>query len=401
MLICAALAEDISLLTCACPSADVWATYHCLNAIGADMIDCDQGFDVWPIKQRQVALEEPFDLPCGESGTTLRLLLPIVAALGRPARFHRSGRLPQRPLSPLYEELVKHGCVLSAPTDEPLTLAGQLEPGDFCLDGGVSSQFISGLLFALPLLSGPSTLRLTGTLESRPYVDLTLEALRISGVDIGFDGTTFSCRGPQAYRLPEKVAIEGDWSSAAFWLCAGALGRRRVTVTGLSMNSLQGDRAVVEMLCRFGARIKQTEGAVTVRGGALRGIEIDAHDTPDLVPALVVVAAAASGQTVITGAARLRLKESDRLAAICDVLGRLGADIKETDEGLLIQGGRRLHGATIDAWGDHRIAMMAAVASRLCKGAVTITGAEAVDKSYSQFFEDLEALGGRVSEEKG
>jgi len=397
-LICAALSEDevISFVTCHCSSADIRATIDCLMAVGADILDCNSGIDVWPIKHSPLPLDEAVDLPCGESGTTLRLLLPVIAALGYTARFHRSGRLPQRPLSPLYEELAAHGCVLGTPTDEPLTLTGQLEPGDFCLDGGVSSQFISGLLFALPLLAGPSTLRLTTALESRSYVDMTLKALRTSGIDIGFDGTTFSCRGPQAYWAPDDIAIEGDWSNAAFWLCAGALGKRPLTVTDLAADSLQGDRAIIELLRRFGARVEQADDAVTVQGGVLQGIEVDAHDTPDLVPALAVVAAAANGQTTITGAARLRLKESDRLAAVCDVLGRLGADIRETDDGLLIQGGQRLHGATVDAWGDHRIAMMAAVASLLCRGRITITGAQAVSKSYPQFFEDFKALGGRV-----
>ena len=396
-LICAVLSETPSRVVCAQPSADILATVSCLRALGADITADAGGFKVIPIQRESGSMQELVDLPCGESGTTLRLLLPVVGALGRSARFHREGRLAQRPLSPLYEELVAHGCQVSDPSVEPLTLSGQLEPGVFSLAGSVSSQFISGLLLAFPLLAGPSELQVVGTLESRPYVDMTMAALRDSGIEVTFDGEVFCCAGSQTYQVSAEVIVEGDWSNAAFWLCAGALGERPVTVTGLAGDSLQGDRAILEILRRFGARVEQAGDAVTTQGGALQGIEIDAHDIPDLVPALAVVAAATSGQTVITGAARLRLKESDRLAAVCDVLGRLGADVKETGDGLLIQGGQRLHAATVDAWGDHRIAMMAAIASLWCEGPVTITGADAVSKSYPQFFEDLEALGGKVN----
>jgi len=401
-LICAALSEAPSRVLCSSVSADILATVACLNALGADITAGDGGFEIMPIGDpRPGGAQEPIDLYCGESGTTLRLLLPVVAALGRSANFHRSGRLPQRPLSPLYEELVAQGCMLGDPNAEPLTLAGRLEPGAFQLDGSVSSQFLSGLLLASPLLAGRSELRVTGELESRPYVDLTLDVMRASGIEITSEDGAFCCSEPQAYHAPREVVVEGDWSNAAFWLCSGAISARPVTVTGLDPHSVQGDRALVGILQRFGAAVDCVADAVTVQGGTLKGIEIDVSDTPDLAPALAVVAAAASGLTTITGAARLRLKESDRLAAVADVLGRLGVQVEEVEDGLTIQGGRRLHGAVVDAWGDHRIAMMAAIAAPLCDGSVAITGAEAVNKSYPQFFEDLRALGGLVSEEKG
>ncbi|MCL2331989.1 MAG: 3-phosphoshikimate 1-carboxyvinyltransferase [Actinomycetia bacterium] len=398
-LICAALSANPSRLICAQRSDDIRATAACLRALGAGIVEAADGFTVAPIAREQVS-PGTVDLSVGESGTTLRLLLPVVAALGRSARFQRGGRLPQRPLSPLYEELVAQGCVLGEPTVEPLRLSGQLRSGAYRLDGGVSSQFISGLLLAFPLLRGTSTLCLTATLESQPYVEMTLAALRACGITLNFEGETFSCEGPQTYQAPTEVIVEGDWSNAAFWLCAGALGDRPLTCTGLDLESLQGDRAVIDILRRFGARVETDASSVTVSAGALAGIEIDARNIPDLVPILSVVALCAAGTTTISGAARLRLKESDRLAAVADVLGRLGARIKTTKDGLVIEGGRRLTGAAVDAWGDHRIAMMAATASLLCEGSVRITGAEAVNKSYSRFFKDFEALGGHVEMEE-
>jgi 3-phosphoshikimate 1-carboxyvinyltransferase len=250
----------------------------------------------------------------------------------------------------------------------------------------VSSQFISGLLFALPLLDGDSELRLHGKMESAPYVDLTVAMLDTFGIKIDFDGHTFRIPGNQIYRSPGTVHIEGDWSNAAFWLCAGAIPGNAVTVTGLDMHSKQGDKAVLGILEQFGSD--------------LRGIEIDATDIPDLVPILSVVAAAAKGTTVIRNAARLRIKESDRLAAVTDMLGRLGADIHETDDGLVIHGGKPLTGGEVSSWGDHRIAMSAAIAAVLCTQPVYIRGAEAVDKSYPGFFEERRKLACRHNSEE-
>jgi 3-phosphoshikimate 1-carboxyvinyltransferase len=355
-MICAALADTPTEIICDGTSKDIEATGACLAAL-----------------ESSGAL-----LPCGESGSTLRFLLPIVGALGRKASFVLEGRLPERPLSPLYEELVRHGCKLSPQGTSPFTVEGQLMAGDYTLDGGVSSQFISGLLFALPLLGGDSTITLTGRVESLPYIGMTLEMLKTFGINVEYSNGVFMVGGRQRYRSPGTVKVEGDWSNAAFWLCAGAISGREITVTGLDADSKQGDRAVVEILARFGKD--------------LRGIEIDAADIPDLVPILSVVAAAAKGETVIRGAGRLRDKESDRLAAVCDVLGTLGADVTETEDGLRIVGGKPLKGGTVSSWGDHRIAMSAATAAVLCAEPIVIQGAEAVNKSYPTFFEERRRL---------
>ena len=367
LLICAALAAEPTEIVCRETSKDIEATRACLAAMKAGA-----------------------PLPCGESGSTLRFLLPVAAAQGLPAEFHMQGRLPQRPLAPLDEQLAAHGVQLTRPRPDVLRLSGRLTPGDFTLPGNVSSQYISGLLFALPLLDGPSKLTVTGTVESAPYIDMTLDALGKFGVVPRREGNVFFL-SPAAYRSPGRAAVEGDWSNGAFWLCAGALGGP-VTVTGLNPGSLQGDKAVVEMLKQFGANITEDHGIYTVSGGELHGIDIDARAIPDLVPVLSVVAAAAEGETKIYHAGRLRLKESDRIETVCAMLRALGADVEETPDGLTVRGGRALPGGVVDSANDHRIAMSAAVASILCRGRVTVTCAEAVSKSYPRFWEDFAAL---------
>jgi 3-phosphoshikimate 1-carboxyvinyltransferase len=250
----------------------------------------------------------------------------------------------------------------------------QLSAGVFSVDAGISSQFISGLLFALPLLDGDSELRLTGKAESVPYIDLTVDMLNKFGIDVAFDGEAFYIPGKQHYRSPEKIQIEGDWSNAAFWLAAG------IEVTGLDYNSKQGDRAIAEILEDFRS-------------------SIDVSDIPDLVPILSVVAASRKGTTTIRNAGRLRIKESDRLAAVTELLTTLGADVTEMEDSLVIRGGKPLKGGTVSSHNDHRIAMSAAIAAAtLCTESVVITGAEAVEKSYPHFFEDLRALGGKWEE---
>jgi 3-phosphoshikimate 1-carboxyvinyltransferase len=322
------------------------------------------------------------------------------------------GKLPQRPLSPLDDELNSHGCTLSPHGSNPFRITGQLTPGKYALNAGVSSQFISGLLFALPLLAEDSGLRLVGKAESFPYIELTVAMLKIFGIRAAFDGEVFAIPGGQTYRSPGEVEVEGDWSNAAFWLGAGAIGasascepkvrrlcvrsfENKVVCTGLDMQSRQGDRVVLDILTQFGTRIETDGNKVTVCGDTLHGVEIDAQNIPDLVPILAVVASVAEGTTVIRNAGRLRTKESDRLAAVTDVLRGLGANVTETEDGLVIHGGT-LAGGEVSSWGDHRIAMAAAIAATVCAGPVIIRGAEAVNKSYPLFFDDLSKLGGEV-----
>ena len=391
LLICAALGREPVELVCGGPSADILATAKCLNALGADIQQtAPDRFSVRPIAAAPGA---PAQLACGESGSTLRFLLPLVGALGAEGAFVMEGRLPQRPLAPFDSVLKEHGMTLHQEGSR-LRCGGQLRPGDYTLPGDVSSQYISGLLMALPRLAGDSTLAVTGHMESAGYVAMTEDALRLSGIRFTCEGQTWRIPGGQRCRLPRLCRVEGDWSNAAFFLCAGALSPEGITVEGLSLTSSQGDRAVVDILRAFGAQVTEGDGSVTVRRGALRGVTIDAAPIPDLIPTLSAVAAAADGTTYIENAGRLRLKESDRLKSTAALLSALGGQVEEREAGLVIRGRARLEGGTVDSWNDHRIAMAAAVAACACRGPVTVTDSQCVAKSYPRFWEDFQQLKG-------
>ena len=384
LLICAALGTHPVRLRLDGRSKDIDATASCLRALGAEIEVQDDALTVCPIR---AVPQAPCHLFCGESGSTLRFLLPVCGAL------HMEGRLPERPLAPLDRQLLAHGMTLRQ-EGALLYAGGRLTGGAFSLPGSVSSQFVSGLLMALPRVEGESLLTLTDALQSAGYVDMTLDALRLSGVSAEKAPEAFRIPGGQTFSLPEACAVEGDWSSAAFFLCAGAFSARGIRVCGLRADSSQGDRAVLALLRRFGAQVEVQEDGALVRRGTLRGIRIDAAQIPDLIPALAVTAAGAVGTTVIENAARLRLKESDRLQTTAALLRALGAAVTELPDGLVIEGRGRLSGGTVSAYGDHRIAMSAALAAALAEAPVTVTGAESVEKSYPRFWNDLRSLKG-------
>ena len=397
LLICAALADSETFVFCPECSEDIDATAHCLESLGASMRYERDGFHITPINRRAKNRETgQYMLDCGESGSTLRFLLPVCGALGMKSGFIMRGRLPDRPLSSLYDEMISHGCTLSEQGASPLICEGRLKSGAYDLPGNISSQYVSGLLFALPLLSGDSTIRVSGVLESRPYVDITLDTLHQFGIKVIEEKAgVFNIPGDQVYNSPKKVFTGGDWSNAAFWLSAGAIGSKSITCQNLDLESKQGDRLITEFLTRFGAVVTFGSNSVTVSPGQLHGIIIDAGDTPDLVPVLAAVASVAEGKTVISNAGRLRIKESDRLHTVASLLSRFGADVTETEDGLIILGSKSLTGGEAQSFGDHRIAMTAAVLSAVCTEPVVIYGAEAVRKSYPGFFEDFrDVLGG-------
>jgi 3-phosphoshikimate 1-carboxyvinyltransferase len=399
LLICAVLTdgetENETFISCPERSEDINATAECLCVLGADIRIERDGFYVKPINRRKIDYGREYVLDCGESGSTLRFILPVCGAIGINAVFKMGGRLPKRPLSPLYEEMVKNGCELSEHGASPLTCRGRLQSGVYTISGDVSSQYISGLLLALPLIDGGGEIAVTGVLESRPYVDMTIDTLRLFGITVTEDNNTFRIKGNQSYVSPKTCKANGDWSNAAFWLTAGAIGNTHVTCTGLDLNSKQGDRMITELLTRFGAKVEYGHDSVTVSPNKLTGIEIDAENTPDLVPVLAVAATAATGRTIIRNAKRLRIKESDRLNTVAAFLTALGADITETDDGLIINGKNKLYGGITESFGDHRIAMAEAVAACVCENPVIIRNAEAVNKSYPKFFEDfITVLGG-------
>lgn len=383
LLICAALAWQSTKIICAESSADIDATIRCLAALGADFSRRDGTITVYPMELPRGDRE----LDCGESGSTLRFLLPVVGALGVGATFRLHGRLAERPLSPLWEEMERHGCRLSRPTPDTLRCEGRLSGGTYQIAGDVSSQFISGLLFALPLTGEESDIMLTSKAESAGYIALTVHALRQFGIAAEQTASGWHIPSGSFYASCGKAAVEGDWSNAAFWLCAGAISRP-VTVTGLNPDSLQADREITEILRRFGAEVRSDEFGVHVAPSALHAIEIDARNIPDLVPPIAAVAACARGTTTIFGAERLRIKESDRLKSVADALRAVGGQVEITPDGLQITG-RSLHGGTIDSSNDHRIAMLAGILSSVCSQPITLTGAEAVRKSYPSFWEEL------------
>lgn len=371
-------------------SADIRATADCLRALGAEITLSDETICVHPIVHIPDGI---CTLPCGESGSTLRFLLPLCGALGAEAVFQMEGRLPERPLAPLDEQLRLHGMQITQQGTQ-LHVSGRLQPGVFTLPGNVSSQYLTGLLLSLPLLTDNSTLTVTGRLESAPYVAMTEQVLAQAQLQIKKTPDGWRIPGAQRYALPVRCTAEGDWSSAAALLCMGALSPQGVTVDGLNPTSAQGDRAIAALLRQFGAEVTWDAQRLTVRRCALHGIRIDASQIPDLVPALAALAACADGTTEITNAARLRLKESDRLTTTAAMLNALGADVTEQPDGLVIHGRAQLTGGRADAFGDHRIAMAAAIASCACVQPVTISGAQAVQKSYPRFWDDLQKLKG-------
>ncbi len=392
LLICAALSNEEVTIRCNGLSEDIMATCRSLESLGAKILLSEDKIQITPIQKN--ITEEPAVLDCGESGSTLRFMLPVVAGLGRKAIFKASGRLPQRPLSPLYEILGQKGCTLSEKGVFPFTVEGKALGGDYEIPGNVSSQYITGLLLMLPLVGGGSV-RVTGEFESRSYVDMTVSAMRKSGIDIKENDNLYTV--PNSPYTLKDCHAEGDWSNAAFWLSSGALGNG-IKMTGLDLDSLQGDKEITTLLERFGAKVEIGE-EISISPAPMKGIKIDAKNIPDLVPVLSVVACAAEGETVIYNASRLRLKESDRIATTIDLITSLGGKARETEDGLVISGTGGLCGGKVNSHNDHRIVMAAAVASNICKTPVIIEGAEAKNKSYPTFFTHMKTLGGNITED--
>lgn len=353
---------------------------------------------------KELSAEESPHLNCKESGSTLRFLLPITMALKSKASFYGKGRLPERPLGPLQRVLEEGGCSFSKDGDEMFTVAGRLKAGKYSLPGNVSSQYITGLLFALPLIDGESKIIVSKPVESVGYINMTLQVLDLYGIRIFLDKISeenhviFTIPGNQHYTAPlETPVVEGDWSNSAFWLVAGAISRQGegISVFGLNASSAQGDKEIIPLLEKFGARIFVSEGQTFVARERLEGITIDASNIPDLVPILAVLASVSKGVTRIINADRVKIKESDRLHAISVGINALGGDVEELADGLIINGVSSFTGGQVSSFNDHRIVMAMAIASSCCDGEIIIDGAEAVNKSYPTFFDDFNIVGGR------
>ena len=405
-IICAGLAAGTSIIDNISMSKDIEATMRCLKAINVavdeipSMIEGRKALQISGTGHPMAAADS---VDCGESGSTLRFFMPLGANLNCPLTFTGHGKLVSRPLQAYYdifdEKFIQYfndnGCL-------PVTVNGHLTPGTYKLPGDVSSQFVSGLLFALPLLNGDSIIEITSPLESSAYVDMTINCLAKYGVQIENEGGLhhrYLVKGKQRYQAQDSQ-VEGDWSQAAFWTVGGSLGDG-ITCQGVNVNSLQGDQAVVDIMERMGAVIKQDANSVTVNGGATKATVIDAANCPDIIPVLTVLAAVSEGTTKIINAGRLRIKECDRLAAMTSELNKMGAQITEEPEGLTIVGKPQglVGGVQVDAWNDHRIAMSLAIAAQKCAAPIILTGAESVAKSYPTFWEDYKSVGGLVEEE--
>ena len=382
-LIAAALGEGVSMLKNVALSQDIQATIRCLEALGASFRWEGDTLAVTGLAGKTAPQGELPLLDCGESGSTLRFLIPIALAVLGGGRFTGHGRLMERPQGP-YFDLFREKGIFYEQEDGVLTVRGRLEAGTFSLPGNVSSQFITGLLYALPLLSGDSEIVLTTPLESRGYVDMTLDVLEKFGVRVeNRDYASFLVPGNQSFRARD-LTVEADWSNAAFWYAAALL-ESDVDIRGLDTHSTQGDASIAG---HYWTLARPADA------------EIDVSGCPDLVPPLAAMAALrGEGLTTrLVNAARLRMKESDRLSTVTEVLNALGAEVEEHDDYLVIRGKDTLPGGvTVSGHNDHRIAMMAAIAATNCDAPVTITGAECVKKSYPNFWEDYEALGGVIA----
>ncbi len=371
LLIAAALAKEETAIRCPELNADLEATLRCLQALGAGV---EQEGGVLRVRGAEKAAGAA-QLDCGQSGSTLRFLLPLCASLEQTVHLIGSGRLPARPIRPLLQALSQNGARIQG-EGLPLTLNGGLQPGIFLLPGGESSQYFSGLLLALPRLNGESTVRFLPPLASAPYVDMTLDVLAQFGVSMESVENGWRVPGEQQYRSPGTVEAEGDWSAAGNWLAAQAMGNS-IRITGLRAASRQGDRRLPELLRHVGETIDLTA-------------------TPDMMPILAMMAAGCPGQkTRLVGIARLRQKESDRVAAMIAAIRALGGWVQADADTMQIRG-QRLLGGQADGAADHRVVMALAIGATGCAGPVVISGAEAVQKSYPRFWQDFETLGGKV-----
>lgn len=371
-------------------SEDIMATIDCISKIQLLLKDG---------KQETV-------LDCNQSGSTLRFLLPIACALGLKARFLMRGRLAKRPLDELINELKSHGCKIDK-EDDAICTSGKLEHGVFNLPGDISSQYVSGLLMALPLLSSDSEIHVRGPIVSAGYIDVTLDVMRKFSISVSEESSgseyIYRIKGGQRYILPEKYIVEGDWSNAAFWFAIGVLGDEPLAIEGLNPNSLQGDRRIFDILREMGAEVyaiidndKAVFEAYPLGDKALKAIVLDAENIPDLVPLIAILACFTDGKSKITGIKRLRLKESDRLLAIEELIDGLGGSIKIREDVIEISGlgtGAMLRGGEVRCFDDHRIVMSAATSSLRCREDVLIDNAFAVNKSYLGFFDELDRLG--------
>ncbi len=396
-IIAAGLSESPCKVHTALDADDIEATLDCLLALGVES-------QVEKSSKANMALDIALE-GCGarwnnesilksrESGSTLRFMIPVAMVTEGKRTFEGSGRLVERPITPYIDMFDQTGLAYEYSGRLPLQVDGVLENGTYTIPGDISSQFITGLIMALPVIDGDSSVEIEGELESASYVDLTLDVLEAFGVKVEKTQSGFSIKGNQKYKACD-YEVEGDFSQAGFFIAAGLLGDEPLVLKNLSKDSKQGDKAMIEIARSMGGVIEWQGDDLVVYPSELKGAVIDLKDCPDLGPAVSVLGALAKGRTTVINAERLRIKESDRLAAMTSELKKLGAHINETPDGLIIDGVKTLMGAKVEGWNDHRIVMALTVAGIKTFGSIRIDGAEAVKKSYPQFFSDVRLLGG-------
>lgn len=396
-MICAGLTRGAVTLTGFMDSADMAATGRCLQALGAYAKRGEDTLDLHGFAEKP-ALLPVFD--CGESGSTLRFFVPIALALTHGGVFRMHGRLGQRPMDVYRDLFVPRGVLWrmgeGADGAAELTVTGGLRPGRYVLPGNVSSQFVSGLLFALPMLESESTLVVEPPVESAGYIRMTVQALAASGI-VAEETAPFTWRIPGGQKYQAKSgALDGDWSQAAVLMCADALGCE-IDVTGLPAVTAQGDRAVLQHLTALGATVEEQGGVTRVKGGKLTGTTLDMHDCPDIAPITALVCQLSEGTSRLTGCGRLRIKECDRLAATVTMLNALGGNAREEGDDIVIEGVAKLRGGvTVEGFNDHRMVMLASIAALYADAPVTVTDAQALNKSWPTYLDVYRHLGGKT-----
>ena len=398
-IICSSLSQGVSIIDNIILSDDILASLEAMKSFGVEIgiseLD-ENGICKLTIVGRGKLKLTNNQIDCKESGSTLRFLIPMAGLLGERITYIGRGKLLERPLDTYYEIFEDQG--ISYINDNgklPLSIEGELKPGTFRVKGNISSQFITGLLFVLPLLKGDSKIIITTDLESRGYVDLTLDMLKKFSIKVeNKDYRKFYIRGNQKYKA-RNYRVEGDFSQSAFFIVAGLLGEE-IICKGLNMDSLQGDKVILDIVRHMGGNIAMENNFIKISKSNTKAMTIDVAQCPDLVPILAVLGGLSKGRTRIINAQRLRIKESDRLKAIATELNKLGANIRELEDGLEIDGVEELEGGRVSSWNDHRIAMALAIASIKCKSPLIIENSGAVEKSYPNFWKDFVKLGGMI-----
>lgn len=391
MIILSALSKKTSRLIIDEYNDDLLATLNCIKELGADYSIDGEVLTIFPIKKVN---SKPL-LNAGESGSTLRFIIPVATALYENTIIDAKGSLKSRPIEPLLDGLSSAGVKFSD-TSLPIETFGKFHGGEIELPGHVSSQFITGILLAASVLEKYSRIILTSDLESKAYVDVTIDVLKSYGIDVEKCNDGFFVKGGRFLNPPVEIQVEGDWSNAAPFLVAGAL-RGEVKISGMNSESIQGDRVILDILRSFGADVI-ISNTIKVKSNHKHPLNIDINECPDLLPVISILACGAVGQSVFTGCHRLKIKESDRLTNSMEIINRLGGEAFIKDDSLIVNGIGHLFGGRVEGYGDHRMVMAATIASIISENEIKIDGFSAINKSYPRFFEDFKCLGGEVVE---